>query len=191
MRLRLSSDSSFLLSTYVFAMAAAANLYFYFWYQQLKLIYVAFLRQDHRAKCETISLFPLTTNNSIAEKGFLSSVNRGYPYPFALFTFSKTCFHFQNGFRNKLSFSKYSSFLKCAFIFKMRKILWVAFLRQDHRAKCETISLFPLTTNNSIAEKGFLPSVKQIPYPSVLPFWSESCTGTPLIRRFLLGRISN
>ena len=27
---------------------------------------MAFLRQDHRAKCETISLFPLTTNNSIA-----------------------------------------------------------------------------------------------------------------------------
>ena len=80
MRLRLSSDSSFLLSTYVFAMAAAANLYFYFWYQQLKLIYVAFLRQDHRAKCETISLFPLTTNNSIAEKGFLSSVKH-IPYP--------------------------------------------------------------------------------------------------------------
>ena len=83
MRLRLSSDSSFLLSTYVFAMAAAANLYFYFWYQQLKLIYVAFLRQDHRAKCETISLFPLTTNNSIAEKGFLSSVKH-IPYPSAL-----------------------------------------------------------------------------------------------------------
>ena len=83
MRLRLSSDSSFLLSTYVFAMAAAANLYFYFWYQQLKLIYVAFLRQDHRAKCETISLFPLTTNNSIAEKGFLSSVKH-ISYPSAL-----------------------------------------------------------------------------------------------------------
>ena len=83
MRLRLSSDSSFLLSTYVFAMAAAANLYFYFWYQQLKLIYVAFLRQDHRAKCETISLFPLTTNNSIAKKGFLSSVKH-ILYPSAL-----------------------------------------------------------------------------------------------------------
>ena len=94
MRLRLSSDSSFLLSTYVFAMAAAANLYFYFWYQQLKLIYVAFLRQDHRAKCETISLFPLTTNNSIAEKGFLSSVSK-----------------------NMFSFSKWVS--KWAFIFKM------------------------------------------------------------------------
>ena len=109
--MRLSSDSSFLLSTYVFAMAAAANLYFYFWYQQLKLIYVAFLRQDHRAKCETISLFPLTTNNSIAEKGFLSSVKH-IPYLYALlflkllFTFPKTCFHFQNWFLNKLWFPK-------------------------------------------------------------------------------------
>ena len=58
--------------------AAAANLYFYFWYRQLKLIYVAFLRQDHRAKCETISLFPLTTNNSIED-----STNKGIYLRFA------------------------------------------------------------------------------------------------------------
>ena len=36
-----------------------------------------------------------------------------------LFTFPKTCFHFQNGFQNELSFSKCGSFSKCAFIFKM------------------------------------------------------------------------
>ena len=35
------------------------------------------------------------------------------------FTFPKTCFHFQNGFRNDLSFSQCGSFKKCAFIFKM------------------------------------------------------------------------
>ena len=44
-----------------------------------------------------------------------------------LFTFPKTCFHFQNGFRNELSFSKCGSFPKCTFIFKMWKVLWILF----------------------------------------------------------------
>ena len=35
--------------------------------------------------------------------------------------FQKTCFHFQNGFQNELSYSK------CAFIFKMWMVLWVLF----------------------------------------------------------------
>ena len=44
-----------------------------------------------------------------------------------LFTFSKTCFHFQNGFWNELSFSKCGYLLKCAFIFKIWKVLWFLF----------------------------------------------------------------
>ena len=44
-----------------------------------------------------------------------------------LFHFPKTCFHFQNGFQNKLSFSKCGSFSKCAFIFKMYEFLWFLF----------------------------------------------------------------
>ena len=38
---------------------------------------------------------------------------------YLLFTFPKTCFHFQNVFRNELSFSKYGSFSKGVFIFKI------------------------------------------------------------------------
>ena len=44
-----------------------------------------------------------------------------------LFHFPKTCFHFQNGFQNELSFPKCGSFLKYAFIFKMWKVSWVLF----------------------------------------------------------------
>ena len=44
-----------------------------------------------------------------------------------LFTFLKTCFHFQTEFRNKLPFSKCDSFSKGVFIFKIWKVSWVFF----------------------------------------------------------------
>ena len=44
-----------------------------------------------------------------------------------LYTFPKTCFLFQNGFRNELAFSKCGSFSKCVFIFKMWKVSWEFF----------------------------------------------------------------
>ena len=44
-----------------------------------------------------------------------------------LFNFPKTCFHFQNGFQNEISFPKCGFFSKCAFIFKMWKVPWVLF----------------------------------------------------------------
>ena len=40
------------------------------------------------------------------------------------FTFPITCFHFQYAFWNELPFSKYGSFSKGVFIFKMSKVSW-------------------------------------------------------------------
>ena len=42
-----------------------------------------------------------------------------YAVGMLIFAFPKTCFHFQNGFRNELPFSKCGSISKCVFIFKM------------------------------------------------------------------------
>jgi hypothetical protein len=54
--------------------------------------------------------------------GFLSkskTMGANYQNNVGVFTFPKTRSHFQNGFLNELSFSKWGSFLKCVFISKM------------------------------------------------------------------------
>ena len=78
------------------------------------------------SSCDTITYFPLAQHAETIKHSWtfiytfcqLQFFLKDYKL---LFTFLKTCFHFQNGFQNELSFPK------CAFIFKMWKVLWVLF----------------------------------------------------------------
>ena len=68
-----------------------------------------------------------------------------------IFTFPKTCSHFQNGFRNELSFSKCGSFLKCAFIFKMWFFLVMCFHFQNVKGFVSVV--FPFSEKHNCKQK--------------------------------------